>query len=312
MIFQSEVFVGSGSSVYGGQLFLKSDTVRWILDGSTDTLSFTSAFYVGAGRLDIEFGSYSAISAPLLTDPPILPEDIANLYGGSLMWDETIEQPAPYLGYFEENLYGLPNTNVRIKVDRGIFGGLIAIHEGGYFEFFPGDLEVVAQLTGFELGTQTYGFYLGGPYDVITQSKFICHGGIINFIGVGDTYGEGIEFYDDPSFYFKDTQFIWDENHSAVNAIAYYGSNRDYARDLILDGAKFYVKSDDLSFMYPFKITPNFGEPSELQIRIYGNCFSNMNQFIVNPEDLFSTVVNLVPNTDFIVSDEVKLLKKYF
>jgi len=324
-IFGNKVFF-SYFTIFGGEVILKVDIVKWVYRIQND-IDYYSLFYVENGKLDCDFGRYTAIAIPseLPLEQPY-DESIYNSFSNkyepftsSLYWKwriflESKEDPAPYLGYFEE--YGDQKSNSIIRIDYGKFFRRVIEVDGGNVQFYPKIIDIYPNLIPSEYLFPKFGSF-GGPYNEYNgASKFMIHGGIINFInfsGYG-SYSTAIEIYDNPIVYIKDTQFIWDNTYSSktIDAISYYGNGEvgsyEQTQSFILDGAKFTFKGGNTINKHMFYINNNNDENLPFNIKVYSNVYSNFNTSSLIEPTSDNPVVNLIPGTNIIIDPNVSLI----
>jgi len=312
------VGIGSYNTLFSGEATLKCESVQWIY---STLLDFVFSFYQSGGKLDIDFKKYFGVNCFGVTNP----DEVSYSYSGGdsyptpPYWEwrgfkESYETFAPPLGYSEDLLSKADQpAESRIKIDNGKFFEYVIQVYGGSVEFYPGKIEIYSKSAE---GDSAYFGFFGGPYTEGAKSKFILNGGIITFISTINispayfSYSEAIEIFDSPIVYIKDTQFIWRVAFGTINAIAYYGKSVDNQKQaLILDGAKFAVKSDDATDRYMFYVDlGSLDTEAYWPIYVYNTVFSNLNGTSLISPSSSAPVVNLITGTDIAIDPSVILL----
>ena len=311
------------SGMEGGIVNINIDEIKWIINSNIGLYS-KSFFYQENGEFNANIKKYTAIKV----SSEVFTEEADNVstefYGGypnPYYWDFRyydigVEDYAPDFGYFGNNDNLLPKSN--ISIDYGKFYGYCFWVEGGDVKFYPKVIEIgtVYLPAGFETPAINYSSlgYFGGTYYINTNSKFSIFGGKIIYKIYDDESATssaiGIQQYDDSQIYVKGTLFYFESGFDLVYANAYYGpppsTYQDYA--LILDGSKYYSElvSPTLN-KYNFYVDNGGGSPEiPLEIKIYNNCFSNLDPSIWDP--LGESVTNIIPWTTMIIDPNVQII----
>lgn len=301
--------------------------------------------YQTGGNLDCNIGRYTGIEIPdgyifntqeTPGPTPQIFETFSKMYSGGTsqywnwrMFDESVENPGYPIGIFEEYT---AKTQTRIQIDYGKIKLYSFDVRGGNIEFYPGKIEMYQEYGKFGVnpetigGSRLYGSFFGffnGVYQN-TDSKFIIYDGIIKFMDIfeseGDfwTYSEALNIKNNPIVYIKGTQFVWEgQYYDIINAIAKYTGclqlepigNQIGA--IILDGAKFGVKSNDKTDIYLFYIkdfSPEILPEAVQEVRVYENVYSNFNDTSLTSPSSTYGVVNIIPTTNIILDPNVLLI----
>lgn len=216
-------------------------------------------------------------------------------------------------------------TIANIKLGKAVFSNddsmYIAIFSNSLVNFHPGDCKVLINAT-FR-GNVVYGIITGGPDIPGIVSKTSVYGGKIILTSTVPDNAVGFLVQNESQLYIQGTQILMDDNIPSQFGVAYTPDDVPSGYQtpaIILDGVKFTsgligpgimgASATSLDTKYTLYLdTSALTVPTTVfDVKIYGNCFSNLNPIGATASSSPATINYQIPGTALIIDDNVQIL----